>query len=243
MADGNDEEHKCPPCKQKTPAWMASFSDLMSLLLCLFVLLFAMSSIDARKFDLMAASFQQAFNGVLTSLPTVAIQQEVLIPRLGGDAQNKHIAADAAMRIREIAAKEDMQDAVKVEITDTGIAIRISDRISFDQGSDRLKPEFVVILKEVMKIVNETPGREIRVEGHTDNTPIHTARFPSNWELSAARALAVVKNLYQSGADPAKLSAVGYGEFRPIVPNNTEANKRENRRIEIYVEYLEKVKE
>jgi chemotaxis protein MotB len=237
------EEEKCPPCKQKVAEYMLTYGDMMTLLLCFFVLLFAMSTVDAKKFELAASSFQSAFNGVLTSLPTVAIHQEVLRPRLGGDAQNKHIAADAAMKIREIAAKENLEDAVKVDVTDTGIAIRISDKVSFDAGSDRLKPEFTAILEKLMAIINETPGREIRIEGHTDDSPINTVRFPSNWELSSARALTVVKYLYHHGEDPAKLSAVGYGEFRPIVPNDSEAHRRENRRIEVYVEYLKKVNE
>ena len=235
------KEKKCPPCPPP-PAYQTTWSDMQGLLLCFFVILYAMMTPDAKKFELAASSFMAAFNGVLTSLPTVAIHQEVLTPRLGGDAQNKRIAADAATKIREVAKKEDMEDAVKVDVTDTGIAIRISDNISFDPGRDVLKPEFIAILEEIMKIVEESPGREIRVEGHTDNTPIKTTRFPSNWELSSARALSVVKYLYDKGADPKKLSAVGYGEFRPIVPNDTEANKRKNRRIEVYIEYLEKVK-
>jgi chemotaxis protein MotB len=235
------KKEKCPPCKQIVPEFMATYGDMVTLVLCFFVLLFAMMTPDAKRFELAASSFQQAFNGVLTSLPTVAIHQEVLTPRLGGDAQNKRIAADAATKIREVAAKENMEEAVKVDITDTGIAIRISNQVSFDAGSDRLKPEFIKILEEMMDVIRESPGREIRVEGHTDNTPISTAKFPSNWELSSSRALAVVKYLYQQGEDPQKLSGVGYGEFRPIYPNDTDVHKRENRRIEVYIEYLEKV--
>ena len=235
-----DDEHKCPPCRQKVAAWMTSYSDLVTLILCFFVLLFALSTIDARKFDLAASSFQRAFNGVLTSMPTVAVQPEVLTPRLGGDAQNKRIAADAARQIKQVVANQNMEEAVKVDVTDTGIAIRISGEVSFASGSDRLTPEFIRILEDVMEIVNRTPGREIRVEGHTDNIPIRTARFASNWELSAFRALAVVRFLYERGADPAKMSAVGYGEFRPIAPNDTEANRRQNRRIDVYIEYLER---
>jgi chemotaxis protein MotB len=240
MAEENLEEQKCPPCKQRIAAWMTSYSDLMALLVCFFVLLFALSTIDPGKFDLAASSFQQAFNGVLTSLPTVPIHQEVIRPRLGGDAQNKRIAADAAMRIREVAQRENLQDAVKVEVTDSGIAIRISDRVSFDPGSDRLHADFSTILQEITRIANDMPDREVRVEGHTDNVPIRTARFPSNWELSAARAVAVLRYLYQNGVAPSRLSAVGYGEFRPVASNATEAGRRENRRIEVYIEYLDK---
>ncbi|MCL2845317.1 MAG: flagellar motor protein MotB [Chitinivibrionia bacterium] len=240
MPEENIEEQKCPPCKQKIAEWMTSYSDLMALLVCFFVLLFALSTVDPGKFDLAASSFQQAFNGVMTSLPTVPIHQEVIRPRLGGDAQNKRIAADAAMRIREVAQRENLQDAVKVEVTDSGIAIRISDRVSFDPGSDRLHADFSTILQEITRIANDMPDREVRVEGHTDNVPIRTARFPSNWELSAARAVAVLRYLYQNGVAPSRLSAVGYGEFRPVASNATEAGRRENRRIEVYIEYLDK---
>jgi len=235
-----EEPPKCPPCKQKIAAYMTSYSDLMSLLLCFFVLLFALSSLDPGKFDLAASSFQQAFNGVLTSLPTVPIHQEVIRPRLGGDAQNKRIAADAAARLREVAERENLQDAIKVQVTDSGIAVQLSDRVSFASGSDRLLPDFTVILEELVRMANDIPGREIRIEGHTDNVPIRTARFPSNWELSAARAVAVLRYLYTSGVDPARLSAVGYGEFRPIASNETDAGRRENRRIVVYLEYLER---
>ena len=108
-------------------------------------------------------------------------------------------------------------------------------------GKAKIRPELIYLLDKMIEVVKKMPGREIRVEGHTDNTPIHTREFPSNWELSSSRALSVVKYLYTQGKlDPAKMSAVGYGEFRPIAPNNTEANRTKNRRIEIFVEYVEK---
>lgn len=234
------KEEKCPPCKQIVPEFMNTYGDMVTLILCFFVLLFAMMTPDDHKFDLAASSFQQAFNGVLTSMPTIPIHKEVLVPRLGGDAQNKRIAADAAMKVREVAEKENLQDAVKVEVTDTGIAIKIADKVSFDPGSAKLKPEFIKVLEKVFDVIKQTQGQEIRIEGHTDDSPINTPTYPSNWELSASRASAVVKYLYSHGEDPKKLSAVGYGEFRPIFPNDSDAHRRENRRIEVYVEYLKK---
>jgi len=234
------KEEKCPPCKQIVPEFMSTYGDMVTLLLCFFVLMFALMTPDDHKFDMAASSFQQAFNGVLTSLPTIPIHKEVLVPRLGGDAQNKRIAADAAMKVKDVVQKDNLQDAVKVDVTDTGIAIKISDKVSFDSGSDKLKPEFIKVLNQVFDIIKQTQGQDIRIEGHTDNSPINTPRFPSNWELSASRAAAVVKYLYSQGEDPRKLSAVGYGEYRPLYPNDSEAHRRENRRIEIYVEYLKK---
>ncbi len=232
---------KCPECEECLPAWLAAFGDLMSLLLCFFVLLLSMAEIDAKKFELAATSFQNALNGVLESMPTVAIHEEVLQPKLGGDAQNKRIAADAARKIQQVIEKDaQLKDAVKVVVTDKGIAIRISDPVGFAVGSDKIQKKFNKVLIDLLQVIQEIPERDIRVEGHTDNTPIRSSRFPSNWELSAARALSVVKLFYSKGENPVKLSAVGYGEFRPIAPNTSSQNKRKNRRIEIFVEYHQK---
>lgn len=236
MPPFEEEERKKPG----VPEYMVTYGDMMTLLLCFFVLLLSMSEVDAKKFELAASSFQNAFNGVLTSMPTVAIQKEILIPRLGGDAQNKHIAADAAMQLREILQEESLEDAITVEVIDEGVAVKITDPVGFDIGSDVLKPEFKSVLEKMMAVIRKTPERDIRVEGHTDNIPINTPKFPSNWELSSARALQVVKYLYQNGEDPQRLSAVGYGEFRPIVSNDTEQNRNQNRRIEVYIEYVQK---
>jgi len=233
-----DEDCKQEECDEGAPEYMLTYGDMMTLLLCFFVLLLSMADMDAKKFQLAATSFQNALNGVLESMPTVAIHEEVLQPKLGGDAQNKRIAADAARKIRQVIEKDGiLKKAVTVKVTDKGIAIRISDPVGFKVGSDKIEPKFRDVLLKILDIIQEMPDRMIRVEGHTDNTPIHSSRFPSNWELSAARALSVVKLFYKNGEDPTKLSALGYGEFHPIAPNTTEENKRKNRRIEIFVEY------
>ncbi len=235
------DKQKCPECKEGAPEYMLTYGDMMTLLLCFFVLLLSMSTIDAKKFEIAATSFQNALNGVLEELPTVAVHKEILQPKLGGDEQNKRIAMEAALEIKEAVKREELDEAVKVEVTESGIAIKILDPIGFDVGKAEIRPELAFLLDKLIEVVNKTPGREIRVEGHTDNTPIRTRRFPSNWELSAARALTVVKFLYNQGKmDPAKLSAVGYGEYRPVAPNDKEVNRSKNRRIEIFVEYLEK---
>jgi chemotaxis protein MotB len=150
------------------------------------------------------------------------------------------MAVDAAMKIKKVVKEENLDDAIKVKVTESGIAIKVADPIGFELGDADVKPEIIATLLEVSKIINRTPGTKIRVEGHTDDTPIHTSKFPSNWELSAARALNVVKFFAESGGiDPATLSAVGYGEYRPIVPNTSNENKKVNRRIEIYIDYMQ----
>jgi chemotaxis protein MotB len=227
--------------KKGAPEYMLTYGDMMTLLLCFFVMLLAMSQIDENKFKVAASSFQNAFSGVLEQLPTVAIHEEVLIPRMGGDEQNKKMAVQAAREIRKAVKKEKLEDAIKVKVTDKGIAIKVSDPIGFDVGKANIKSEFGDVLEKIVEIIGKVPDNEIRVEGHTDNTPIRTREFPSNWELSAARALNVVKFLSSKGGiHPKRLSAVGYGEYRPVAPNTSKENKQKNRRIEIYVEYIKK---
>ncbi|MDG5815853.1 flagellar motor protein MotB [Chitinispirillales bacterium ANBcel5] len=223
------------------PAYMSTWGDMCTLLLCFFVMLLAMSTIDPAKFHVAASSFQNAFSGVLESHPSILISEEILIPRMGGDEQNKRMAIDATRRIRRTIRREGLEDAIKVEVTESGIAIKIADPIGFDLGCAEIKPELISTLYEIAKTIGVVDGTLIRVEGHTDDLPIRTVRFPSNWELSAARALNVVKFMAERGGiDPARLSAVGYGEFRPLVPNTSQENRSINRRIEIYVDYIQR---
>ena len=227
--------------RRGTPAYMLTWGDMCTLLLCFFVLLVAMSSTDIRKFSIAASSLHNALSGVLESFPSVMITQDVLQPRLGGDEQNKRLAIDASQRIRKAVKNENLDDAIKVKVTESGIAIQLANPIGFDIGEAEIKPELIGTLKEIAEIIGRVPGTEIRVEGHTDDLPIHTKSFPSNWELSSARALNIVKFFAAQGnIDPARLSAIGYGEYRPLYPNTSEANRMKNRRIEIFVEYLEK---
>lgn len=237
MAERKKEEKQ----KGGAPEYMLTYGDMMTLLLCFFVMLLSMSTIDPAKFMVAASSFQNAFSGVLKEFPTIPIHKEILTPRLGGDEQNKRMAMQAAREIQEAVKKEKLDEAIKVKVTEKGIAIKVSDPILFELGKADVKPHFAGILSEIVRIINKIPDNEIRVEGHTDDSPIHTREFPSNWELSTARAVNVIKFLHTRGdIHPSRLSAVGYGEYRPVAPNTTAENKQKNRRIEMYVEYVQK---
>ena len=234
-------ERKSPEPPKGAPAFMTTWGDMCTLLLCFFVMLLAMSTIDPAKFNVAASSFQNALSGVLESYPSVMITKDILIPRLGGDEQNKRMAVDAALKIREVVRKEGLEDAVKVKVTESGIAVKLSDPIGFDIGESEIKPDLIPTLKIICEIINRVPSTQIRVEGHTDDLPIKSYKFPSNWELSSSRALNVVKFMASSGRiEPSRLSAIGYGEYRPLVPNTSVENRKMNRRIEIFVDYLKK---
>lgn len=236
-----DKKKKEEKQKRGSPEYMLTYGDMMTLLLCFFVMLLSMSTINPAKFMVAASSFQNAFSGVLKDFPTIPIHKEILTPRLGGDEQNKRMSIQAAREIMEVVKKEKLDEAIKVEVTEKGIAIKVSDPILFDIGKADIKPHFAGMLSEIFRIIDKVPDNEIRVEGHTDNTPIHTREFPSNWELSTARAVNVIKFLHtKGGIHPSRLSAVGYGEYRPVSPNTTLENRQKNRRIEIYVEYIQK---
>ncbi len=212
----------------------------MSLLLTFFVMLLSMASFEPVKFAMTVQSLQGAF-GVLESFPTVAVMPFVRIPKFSDNAQLKKMAQDEAKELKEQMKEKEMEEAVKVKVTETGLAIKLSDNVTFASGSDRVFPEALEPLRAVGQILDRHPNAWVRVEGHTDDVPIHTKRFPSNWELSAARALSIVRLLSRfSKIEPGHLSAVGHGEHRPLVPNTTTENRSKNRRIEIYIDYTKK---
>lgn len=234
-------EKKCPECPKPCAAWMATFSDLCTLLLTFFVLLISMASFEPVKFKMTSESLQGAF-GVLESFPTVPIHPVVAIPKKTGDEQKRKQSLQDAKKIKEVVESKNLDDAVKVEVTETGIAIMLRDPVGFASGSADLKEQGKSILGDVGEIIKKNDGLKVRVEGHTDDVPI-SGRYRSNWELSSARSLSVVELLSkETGIQPQNMSAVGYGEFRPIMPNTSPENRSKNRRIQIFVDYLDKPK-
>jgi chemotaxis protein MotB len=233
------KQKKCPECPPVgAPAWMSTFSDMVTLLLTFFVLLLSMATFEPAKFKMTAESLQAAF-GVLESFPTIPIHPVIDIPKHTGDEQKKKQSLKDAEELKKQIESQNMQDAVKVEMTEKGIAIMLRDPVGFASGSADLKSQGKEIVTQIGDIIKKNPDLKVRVEGHTDDVPIHSAKYASNWELSSARALSVVQLLAKNtGIDPANLSAVGYGEYKPLVPNTSPQNRAENRRIQIFVDYI-----
>ena len=217
---------------------MVTFTDLITLLLTFFVLLLTMANFDPNKMKTLAESMQGAF-GVLETFPTIPIHPVIEIPKKSGDEQKKKQSLKDAEKIKEVVQTKNMEDAVKVEITDKGIAIMLRDPVGFASGSADLKEQGKEILKDISDVIKENSNLKVRIEGHTDDVPISSQRFRSNWELSSARSLSVVQLLAeQTGIKPENMSAVGYGEYRPLVPNTSPENRSKNRRIQIFVDYI-----
>ncbi|NOX36591.1 MAG: OmpA family protein [Calditrichaeota bacterium] len=218
------------------PGWMVTYGDLMSLLLTFFVLIVSFSSIQHVKFQKALGSLKAAL-GVLPKEESVIFQREVIVPQLA-DKNRKRIKRIARELQRIIDAKG-LGNNIRLELTTKGILIRIASPVLFDLGEATIKPEAYPILDKVVEMTKVWPNK-IRIEGHTDDLPIHTRQFPSNWELSTARALSVLRYFLSKGVEPQRLAAVGYGEYHPLVPNTSAENRAKNRRVEIYIERDEK---
>ncbi|MCK5076315.1 MAG: OmpA family protein, partial [Calditrichia bacterium] len=138
------------------------------------------------------------------------------------------------MALRE----KSMEKKVEMNIKEDGILIRLEAPVLFPLGSANLKTDIYPVLDKIIELTEGWPN-SIRIDGHTDNAPINTVRYPSNWELSTSRAIAVLRFFIQRGVPASRLAAVGYGEFHPLVPNTTPENCAINRRVEIFIKYKE----
>lgn len=215
------------------PGWMVTFGDLMSLLLTFFVLLLSFSSIQQVEFEKALGSLKGAL-GVLPKEQSVIFRMKPYYPRLS-EVQNAKFRKKLK-ELQRLIKEENLTDQIYLELNDIGILIRIESPVLFDLGDASIKPQAYPLLNKVLDMFKDWDNN-IRIEGHTDDLPIHTSRFPSNWELSTARALSVLQYFVKSGqVDPKRLSAAGYGEYHPLLPNTTEENRAKNRRVEIYVE-------
>jgi chemotaxis protein MotB len=281
------KKDKCE-CPAGLPGWLATFGDLMSLLLTFFILLLSFSSIQETKFNEAMGSLQGAL-GVLSNNSNIDLPNLFNITKDQGapnsDTQGEDTETGSVEVLLELenelsqtlnnikseeqseksnpevekfkeqerSRSEDFENAtgdsnleldlankdyVDMKISENGVHIIINDSILFKPGEAKLKDSFKNILNAIGKVIAKNQSvYNVIVEGHTDNIPIRTARYPSNWELSQDRALSVVKQFMVNGEiDPTIFSATGYGEYRPVATNKSREGRAKNRRVEIYLE-------
>lgn len=223
--------------KAGAPEWMATYADTVTLLLCFFVLLFASSNVDSQKYKAIVHSLSGAL-GVLDSGTTISL--EPLISNYPSDnptdaPTESEELSEMQEEIQKILEDSKLSGQVKLQVNERGLLIRFLENVLFDSGKANLKPQAMEIIDKVSEILKETPKRVI-VEGHTDNIPISTSKFPSNWELSTTRAVNVVKYMIdQNGIDAVRLSAAGYADQHPINENNSIEGRRNNRRVDMVI--------
>ena len=213
---------------------MTTFSDLMSLLLCFFVLIVSMSSVDPNPFSKASGALRGSL-GILSEDPSPMELITVIMPKVS-DVDLGEITT-AISKLQDFVEQQKQQESIEVVITSQGIAIRILTPLLFDRGMAELNPRGMPYLAKVFEIAQGWRNT-IRVAGHTDDLPVANALYESNWDLSYARARSIIDfAVNYSGLPPQKFSAVGYGEYRPAFPNDSEENRRKNRRVEIFIEY------
>ncbi len=229
MAKDNQDD-----AAKKEARWLTTYGDAMTLLLTFFVLLFTMSTIDPEIFRITISSFQGAV-GVMDSgrtlTPAELLEMGVDIEELSADVET--IQEEMPVELADQLDADEIE-MVEVEQRERGIVIQVTDRLLFDLGEAELTPGGRDFLQRISLLLNAPDYRErqIRVEGHTDDLP--TARYSSNWELSVLRAKNVVEEFEQNvGISPGRLSAVGFGETRPVASNETEEGRAQNRRVSI----------
>ena len=275
-----NEENECPVCDKGLPPWLATFADLMSLLMCFFVLLLSFAEMDVLKYKEVAGAMKDAF-GVqrdvkATEIPkgtSVIAQQyspgkptevtplEIMREKTTDDTKSnldfdenpdqsdidpanaeaitmahaKKQAKEEAEQLRKELASSIGEGLLEVEGFNDRVLIRIREKGSFGSGRADLKPEFTPILQQIADVLKQRDGRFI-ISGHTDDIPIETAQFRSNWDLSAKRAASVVHFFIQLGdIDPERIEIRAHADNQPLVPNDSWENRSKNRRVEISV--------
>lgn len=255
-------KEEAPPAG--APAWMATFSDLMNLLLCFFVLLFSMSSVDAQKFELVAASFANTFSiftaggqaigdGIMISNGVSQLNELDNYVNSTGKVEDsdKDIPEDAiaefeekklgeseemAELVEEALEESNLQDEVDVSFNSQYVLLTMNGSLLFDSGSAELKKESSDVMAQVTKILERYNSGIIEVEGHTDNVPMSGNRYADNDELSSARAITVFKYITaNSTINPADIKHSGRGEYVPVADNSTPEGRALNRRVEIKI--------
>ena len=275
-----DEDEQRGSTEIAIPKWLPTFADMMTLLMCFFVLLLTFAEMDIKRYEQIAGSMSEAFGVqrriVAESVPmgtsVIALEFSPGVPRptpisepyrqddalpepapdaaadeatpdlelteqmkRNVEAQIRATQADAAALAEKLTG-EIARGEVEIETSGRRIVVRIRERGSFASGSAELKPEYQALMRQFRDVLAAQEGA-VEVQGHTDDVPIATARFRSNWELSSARAVSVAEPLLEGGVlDPRRLSVTGFADARPLVANDSADARARNRRVEIVID-------
>ena len=238
------KKRHAPHEEEAGEAWLLPYSDLMTLLLATFISLYAMSATDSSKMAQMAQAFTAAFNtGGPSFFSQMGPSESRHAERMATEDKGNSAYIQEAKSLEEVKKELDnyinqngLQGELNTTMTDDGLMIRIKEKALFPSGSAELVGEAQKIGPVVAGLLAKIPERVV-ISGHTDNVPIATARYPSNWELSSQRALNFMKFLFASNTslNPARFSSIGYSEYRPAATNSTEEGRMQNRRVEILI--------
>jgi chemotaxis protein MotB len=237
--------------------WLVSYADFITLLFAFFVVMYSVSSVNEGKFRVVSQSIVEALNPMInmsaskikispeanggpTSTHAISIDMQIyrkLVDAIKASAVEKSGKAVAGKSDQAGASSPRLPGESQAAVVqdERGVVVSIANAVAFEPGKAELLPEARATLIQVATALQGFPS-QIRVEGHTDNIPIHTGEFPSNWELSSARAVNIVRFLAEGGhLPPDRLAAAGYGEFHPVAANDTAEGRAANRRVELVI--------
>ena len=222
--------------------WLLTYSDLITLLFVLFVVMYAISTTDVRKFVALAESVSAAFNAdVMQGQQAISINngQDTTVQQDQSAAGTSPVQSDLQAikaALEDYAIGQGLGGEVEVGMAPQGIVIRLNDALLFSSGRAHLDDHALKLVQQVVNIIQPLPN-SIRIEGNTDDTPPDGILYTSNWDLSTDRALAVLKAMIDMGMQPERLSAQGNAQYNPITPNVDDASRAKNRRVDIVVLY------
>lgn len=247
-------------------SWMDTYGDMVTLLLTFFVLLYSFSTVDAVKWERLVAALGGK-SSVLASDSGLIENQNDMLNYPGVESQNisgeesddtsdemkslEELQAELREKLNQVeelynkiksyVSESEFSEDIMVTRTESEIRIKFTNNILFDLGKAKIRNDAISILSEITDAINtyNQAVKIVRIEGHTDNLPISTPEFPSNWELSTERAISVLRYMLDvKHMRPEILSAVGYGEYRPFADNSTEEGRRMNRRVDFVIEVV-----
>ncbi|MCP4597253.1 OmpA family protein [Neptuniibacter sp.] len=245
--------------------WIYTFADLMTLLLVFFVLLFSLSSVEAERFEKAMRSLNQALQGddgansvidlpheapiktdvpeeIEEVLPATELADDAADKANENEAENQNVTIDNEWSKLTDEFEQHFQVSIAENAVDVGtpkdgkVTIKVKGDVLFPSGSAEFNPEMMTVLDSMVLLLKQNSDLKLSIHGHTDDIPIETTRFPSNWDLSAIRATNVLRYMVRGGLQPERVSATGYGESVPLAPNDSVINRAKNRRLEFVLE-------
>ncbi len=234
-------------------SWLLPYSDLLTLLLALFIVLFASSSLDESKMDQMSSVFNELFDsgvGIMdhdAPVETPGEQQAQTDPKDSDNddddkssyLEDQQSLGETQQKLDDFIAAHELENVFETKMTDEGLLVTIRDNVLFEMGQSEVSAEQVQLAREVSNLLVFDRPRQVVITGHTDDVPINNAQYSSNWELSVMRAVNFLKIIVENEeVDAVNFSAKGYGEYQPIADNKTAEGRSKNRRVEVLIQPL-----
>lgn len=224
-----------PPPEEGLPPWMATFADMVTLLLCFFVLLLSFSNQDAQTFKMLMGSVQEALGVQREDRTATAIPYAQRGFQESTTMKEQRAFAELGAKMSKYLRARDLNNVARVSKEKSGVMLRISNNFLFNPGSAKMMPEASVVMDGIIQQMQDHPDFNVIIRGHTDSEYPEGNLYATNWELSAARAAACLRYILEhSDIHPERMKAVGYASAKPLLPSTSDENRKVNRRVEFF---------